>query len=80
MAANALPPAVDAQLLALNAAVNKLIADRTRINAFFEDGLGASVWSLLSAQNQTAVKNALVADMQAQVTALQDVVNALAAM
>lgn len=76
----ALPPAVKTQMDALNANVLKLLADRDRLNDWFDDGLGGSVWSLLSPANQTAAKNALTSDMQTAVNALQAVVNALAAM
>jgi hypothetical protein len=76
----ALPSNVQAQITVLNTNVNKLLDDRGRLIGWFDDGLGNSVWNLLSASNQTAAKNALVSDMQAAVTALQGVVNALAAM
>ncbi len=61
----ALPANIQTQINLLNAAVNRLLDDRGRINAYFEDGLGASIFSLLTTQNQTIVKNALIADMQA---------------
>jgi len=73
----AVPTPVATQLAALNAAVNRLIADRDRINDLFEDGLGASTWSLLSAPNQTLVKNALITDMQAASTQIDTVIAAL---
>jgi len=76
----AVPANVQTQINALNANVNKLLDDRGRLIGWFDDGLGASVWSLLSASNQTAAKNALVSDMQTAVNNLQSVVNALAAM
>jgi hypothetical protein len=76
----ALPAGVAAQVVIINVNLNKIVADRERINDWFDDGLGASVWSLLTVQNQTAAKNALTADMQAAVNAIQSAINALAAM
>lgn len=76
----ALPTAVAQQIVALNAAIAKVVADRDRINNLFEDGLGASTWSLLSAVNQQAAKNAIVSDMQASVTNMNAVITALQAM
>ena len=76
----ALPAPVATQIALLNTNMNKLVTDRERINSIFDDGLGNSVYNLLTVANQQAFKNAVVADMQAAVTALQGVVSALAAM
>lgn len=76
----ALSPALQTQMQSLNTNVNKLLDDRARIFGLFDDGLGATLWSLLPAANQTAVKTALVNDMQTAVTNLQAVITALQAM
>jgi hypothetical protein len=76
----ALPANIQTQLNALNAAVNRLLDDRGRINAYFEDGLGASIFSLLTTQNQTIVKNALIADMMVAANEIDAVIAALNAL
>lgn len=76
----ALPAPVATQLSALNANVTKLLQDRDRVDNIFDDGLGNSVYNLLSAANRQAFKTAIVNDMQVAVTALQAVVTALAGM
>ena len=75
-----LPVAVLTQINALNSSISKLIADRDRINNLFEDGLGASTYSLLSAQNQQVVKNAIISDMQTDVASINSVITALQAL
>ena len=76
----ALPANVQAQVNAINTNVNRVIANRDQLEDWFDDRLGASVWSLLTAGNQTSAKNALVADLQTAITALQAARDALAAM
>lgn len=76
----ATPAPVAAQLSALNVALNRLVADRERVQNVFEDNLGGSVWGLMTSQNQTVFKNAVVADMTAARDQITAVVNALAAM
>jgi hypothetical protein len=76
----AVPASVQTQIDALNTNVNTLLNNRGRLIAWFDDGLGASVWSLLSTGNKTAANTAMVNEMQAAVTALQNVVNALDAL
>jgi hypothetical protein len=76
----ALPAAVQTQMTALNAAVNKLITDRDRINSIFDDGLGASPYSLLSPANQQAAKTAITNDMSSASASIAAVVTALQAM
>lgn len=76
----AIPTAVQTQITNLNAAITRLCTDRDRIVNIFEDGLGASAWSLMSAQNEQTVKNAIISDMQAAVTAANNVITALQAM
>lgn len=77
MATSGVPTNVQSQIDILNANMNKLVTNRERLIAWFDDGLGASVWSLLSASNKTAAKNALVTDMQTAVNNIQAVVNNL---
>ena len=76
----ALPANVQAQVNAINTNVNRVIANRDQLEDWFDDRLGASVWSLLTAGNQTSAKNALVTDLQTAITALQAARDALAAM
>lgn len=76
----AVPSNVSTQLTALNANVNILLADRSTLIELFDNRFGNSLFNLLSGANQVTVKGALVADMQSAVTALQNVVNTLAAM
>jgi hypothetical protein len=76
----AVPAAVATQLTALNAAMTRLLQDRDRIGDVFDDGLGNSVYNLLSSSNQAVFKNAVVNDMGAARDAITSVINALAAM
>lgn len=76
----ALPAAVQTQINAINANLNKVVADRETITGLFEDRLGASVWSRLSAANQSAAKTAIVNDIQSAIDGLQAAKDALAAM
>jgi hypothetical protein len=76
----ALPSNVQAQVDVINVNVNRVIANRQQLEDWFNDRLGASIWSLVTASNQTIAKNALVADLQTAITALQQARDALAAM
>ena len=76
----ALPSNVQVQVDAINVNVNRVIANRQQLEDWFNDRLGASIWSLVSVSNQTIAKNALVADLQTAITALQAARDALAAM
>jgi hypothetical protein len=76
----ALPSNVQAQVDVINVNVNRVIANRQQLEDWFNDRLGASIWSLVTAPNQTTAKNALVADLQTAITALQQARDALAAM
>lgn len=76
----ALPANVQAQVSIINTNITRVLANRDQLEDWFDDRLGASVWSLLSAGNQTAAKNALVNDLQTAITALQAARDALAAM
>lgn len=75
-----LPTAVATQVTAINTNLNKLVTDRERLISWFDDGLGDSVWNLLTAANRTAAKNALMANMQTAIDGLQAAKNALAGM
>jgi hypothetical protein len=76
----ALPAAVATQIAALNAAANKLLADRDRVVNIFDDGLGASAYSLLSPANQQATKIAITNDMVAARDQISAAITALQAM
>jgi len=73
----ALPANVAAQMVVLNSAVNKILADRETLDGLFDDRLGGSVWSLLTTQNQSAVKTAIINDMTAARDSINGVITAL---
>jgi hypothetical protein len=76
----ALPASVQTQADAINTNVTRVLANLNQLDAWFDQRLGASVWSLLSPANQQAAKNALVADLQTAINNLQSAQSALAAM
>lgn len=76
----AIPSNVQTQIDAINTNLNKVVKDRERLIAWFDDGLGNSVWNLLSAANQQAAKTALVNDMQSAIDGLQAAKTTLAGM
>jgi len=76
----AVPAAVATQIAAFNAAINRLVTDRDRILNLFEDGLGASTYSLLSVSNQQAAKTAITNDMGSGRDSVSAVITALQAM
>ena len=80
MGTTALTPALQTQINSLNTAVNRLLTDRDRIVNIFEDGLGATTWSLLTPANQLLVKNAIIADMQVAATEIDAIIAALQAL
>lgn len=76
----ALPIAVETQLIALNANVNRLLTNRARIIGYFDDELGGSIWGLLSAAEKIAVRDALTTDMQTAANNIDAIIVALQAL